>query len=144
MFSVFSNKLIELRELIEKSKTRSKDVQFFGLKESIVYLRDKPHVNIPYIIVPQIVSETDEAELLYIYATSVELRNIIKWIVTNILFEINRIDTKTLFVKNRIATSMLNKLEGKIDKDWLLVIHLAFIDNLLKVYSDCINEDLPF
>lgn len=70
----------------------------------------------------------------------------LKWINKKILFELPYASDKTIAVRLRIATSMLNKLEETkiIPKDICLKYHERLIENSSKLVSAIRTEDLPF
>lgn len=70
----------------------------------------------------------------------------LKWINKKILYELPNIDYRTVGVRLRIATSMLNSLEcsGVIPKEQCMIYHDRLIENTSRWVSLLSTEDLPF
>jgi hypothetical protein len=70
----------------------------------------------------------------------------LKWVNKKILFELPNIDYRTVGVRLRIATSMLNGLEqdGIIPKDICIKYHDRLVNNVSRLVSSINTENLPF
>lgn len=68
------------------------------------------------------------------------------WINEKILFTLPQLDVRTVAVRIRIATGMLNKLEASniISKDICIKYHSRLIKNTKELLSLIWTEDLPF
>ena len=75
-----------------------------------------------------------------------DLANVIYWINKSILTQLDILESKTLEVRLRIATSMLNKViqENNINKLVGVIIHDNFTKNLRQLYFDLKMDELPF
>ena len=75
---------------------------------------------------------------------------VLTWINKKILYELpntkGKVDDKYIWVRIRIATSMLNKLveDGIITKDMSIEYHRRLTSNVRKILSEITVEDLPF
>lgn len=76
--------------------------------------------------------------------------DLLTWVNTKILFELPKAKedfiSKTIAVRIRIATSMLNKLEeeGVLSKEICTKYHERFTSNVRQILEDIYTEDLPF
>lgn len=71
----------------------------------------------------------------------------LEWVNTNILFRITpKIDPRTIGVRVRIATNMLNifEMSGIIPKYICVTYHKRLVDNVNGIMSEVFTEDLPF
>ena len=90
--------------------------------------------------------EIDE-ERLYEYILQYrDLYNLICWINEHILTQLDTLESKTLEVRLRIATSMLNKVIYSNELNTLIgvIIHDSFVKNLKQLYFDLATDELPF
>lgn len=71
---------------------------------------------------------------------------VLKWINKKILFELPNLTRRTVGVRLRIATSMLNNLEHSdiIPKEVNLLYHDRLVRRVGSIFSAIIVEDLPF
>lgn len=148
MFSVFPEYLVALAK--SKGLTSSDK-----LKDTIHWLRNI-HVqsvsnhqggyqeDCPYLFCPNSRTE-DFHNYIYKICTTKELRDVISWVYSNIILQADLYDI-TLYVRTRIATGMLNKLEerGIISPFENIIFHAAMIDNINRVMYVVRTEDLPF
>ena len=112
------------------------------------WLSGKYHRSMFYIrlMIPDFV-EPNEAYLLSMeWAKNDKVRTVEYWITSNIFILLNDLHPKTLDVRIRIATSMMNKLvnEGKLNREMSILFHQGFVENLYKVKYDLQMESLPF
>ena len=72
--------------------------------------------------------------------------DVLKWINKRIVFELPNVDYRTVGVRIRIATNMLNKLveEDIIPKHVAIVYHTRLVDRVGEVLGKINTEDLPF
>lgn len=72
--------------------------------------------------------------------------DVLKWINRRIVFELPNVDYRTVGVRIRIATNMLNKLveEDIIPKHVAIVYHTRLVDRVGEVLGKINTEDLPF
>lgn len=90
-------------------------------------------------------SDKDD-ELLYEIWRNKDLSNIVVWINKKITLTLGLSDYRTIGVRLRIATGMLNKLvaEGKLSKDFCIRMHDNFVKTINSEISAINTEDLPF
>lgn len=69
---------------------------------------------------------------------------VLRWINRKILFPLPHLDYRTVDVRIRIATGMLNKLEGIIPKDVLIAYHMRLTTRVREIRRELWTEDLPF
>lgn len=146
MYSVFSN---YLEPLIEANIVRTKPT-----KPSEVYnqLRIAYNQGVKGILDNTVLlvsnSYEDEIEYDIIYETwqNNELLNIVHWINKNITLQLGIDDYRTIDVKLRIATGMIDKLvkTSKLNQKIALNIYSNFAFNVKNELSLINTEDLPF
>lgn len=75
-----------------------------------------------------------------------ELENIIRWVNERIVFQLDISTYRTIGVRLRIATGMINKLvyDGKITKDLGMRLHYHLVRNISAETTLLCTEDLPF
>jgi hypothetical protein len=92
-------------------------------------------------------SELDEDEIIYQMWNNADFRKVIQWINKKITLEISKeIDYRTIDVRLRIATNMLNKLvyESKLDSHINIKVHQNLVTNVKNELGLINTEDLPF
>lgn len=124
MFSVFSNSKLKPSEQIEElhswAGSNALRLLIAGPEDEPLYML-KPSV-LPWLI----------------------------WINNKILFELPKVKTANnsawIWVRIRIATSMLNNLEknGILDKDVCILYHERLTSNVRQILNEIQVEDLPF
>lgn len=72
---------------------------------------------------------------------SPRIRKLEAWITNKIVLQ-PWLSPKTVEVRLRIATNMLNSL--KIDKRLAMEMHYGFVTNIKGLFLDLLNEELPF
>lgn len=127
MFSVFSDKL------------KRAGIFTGNLKPSEIMIQYK-HRATEYCYIPFI--SDDKNEPLYIVCNL----EFLIWVNKNILFKIIEDDYKTIGVKLRIATGMLNKLasQSKIPEEIASLYHTRLVSNVKAIQMAIMLEDLPF
>lgn len=90
-------------------------------------------------------SDKDD-DILYEIWRNDSLKNIISWINKKITLSLGISDYRTIGVRMRIATGMLNKLvaEGNLSKDLCIRIHDNFVKTINGEIAAINTEDLPF
>lgn len=85
-------------------------------------------------------------DILYEIWRNKPLHDILIWVNKKITLQLGIADYRTLGVRMRIATGMLNKLtkEGLLSKDMNINIHENFINAINGELSLINTEDLPF
>jgi hypothetical protein len=141
-YHVFSEKIIEVSKMLNcppKAEFAELTEAFRNIKQHLSFTSISVTVNSCFL-------EIDE-ERMYEYILQYKgLSDLIYWINKNILMQIDALESKTLEVRLRIATSMLNKVinEKKINKLVGVVIHDNFVKNLKRLYFDLSIDELPF
>lgn len=137
MYSVFSKKLFEFRDIVEGSP-----LGFRNLADTIDVLKDKLTYTTAAFTVNSNVLENEAEDIIELIHSNRELKDVILWVNKKILKEIKDISLATLDVRLRIATGMLNKVE--IKPIMSIIIHDNFVNNLRTLYFDLKMENLPF
>lgn len=90
--------------------------------------------------------ENKRYDLMYKCCINKDLKNIISWINKKIILKLDIHDYRTIGVRLRIATGMLNKLvhEGKLSRDVGIKVHDTLVFNLNREISAINTQDLPF
>ena len=146
MFSVFSNNLIEWYKQgtkCQNPKLKEAYAEYIKLWTSGKYHRSMFYVK---LMIPDFVEPNEACKMSMEWASNSNLRTVEYWITNNIFVVLNGLRPKTLDVRIRIATSMMNKLvnEGKLDANLSILFHKGFVENLRKVWYDLQAESLPF
>lgn len=141
-YHVFSDKIIEA----SKKLGCYTETEFASLKKAYGSIKNKLFYTSMSITVNSCVLELDEERMYEYILQYKDLQNIIKWINKNILTQLDTLESKTLEVRLRIATSMLNKAvyDNDINKLVGVVIHDNFVKNLKGLYFDLKIDELPF
>jgi len=89
--------------------------------------------------------EVDD-EILYEIWSNKRLHDILIWVNKKIILVLDISDYRTIGVRMRIATGMINKLvyEGKLSQKLGTRIHNNFINIINGEFSAIATEDLPF
>lgn len=146
MFSVFSNKLINWYKQGTKRqnpKLAEAYAEYVKLWTSHKYHRSMFYIQ---LMIPDFVEPNKSQEMSMEWASNDALRTVEYWITNNIFVILNDLHPKTLGVRIRIATGMMNKLvnEGKLSRELAILFHEGFVENLGKVGYDLNVEQLPF
>ena len=88
----------------------------------------------------------DEDDVIYEICINPELRTIVRWVNRKIVLMLGIADYRTIGVRLRIATGMLNKLvyEKRLSKEKASLIHDSLVFNLNGEISAINTQDLPF
>ena len=80
------------------------------------------------------------------YILAPEAIDVLRWINRRIVFEIPNIDYRTVEVRIRIASGMLNKLvyKGIIPKNIGIIYHSRLVHRVRQILGAVNVEDLPF
>ena len=93
-------------------------------------------------------AQHDEAEddVIYEICINPDLRRIVKWVNKKLVLQLGIIDYRTIGVRLRIATGMINKLvhEKKLSEKTGMLIHFSLVSNLNREISAINTQDLPF
>ena len=85
-----------------------------------------------------------DEECLYEQCRNVDLRKLGKWIVRKIILDTHA-DTRTIGVRLRIATGILNKIDLKTGgNDLKITLQYNFVQNVQSVLRQKFAYDLPF
>lgn len=133
MFSVFSNKLIKSGTIKVNSTMKPSDI--------MMAYANSGNVLFNYSL---FTGTSAEDEPLYILRPGA--LKFLNWVNKNILCKIMIDDSRTMNVKLRIATGMLNKLEnqGVIPKEYCILYHMRMVDTIKSIHTEIMLEDLPF
>lgn len=90
--------------------------------------------------------EGDEDDVIYEICINPDLRQVVRWVNERIVLTLGIADYRTIGVRLRIATGMINKLvhEGKIPKGVGILIHQALVTNLNDEICAINTQGLPF
>lgn len=90
--------------------------------------------------------DDDEDEILYEIWRNKRLHDVLVWVNKKITLTLGIADYRTIGVRMRIATGMLNKLmyEGIISEKLNTKIHDNFVTTINGEFSAIETEDLPF
>lgn len=141
-YHVFSEKIIQLSHELgypPKAEFTVLTEAFQNIKNHLLYTSVSVTVNSCFL-------ELDE-ERMYDYILHYkDLYDVICWINKNILTQLDSLESKTLGVRLRIATAMLNKVvkTNNINELVGMIIHDNFIKNLRGLYFDLQTDELPF
>jgi hypothetical protein len=85
-------------------------------------------------------------DVLYEIWRNKDLHGVLEWINKKITLRLGIADYRTIGVRMRIATGMLNKLvsEGRLSRKMNITIHNNFITVINGELSAINTEDLPF
>lgn len=136
MFSIFSNYLALLGAKIT-AETKLNDIY---AEMRIIQSRRKCMLDCPKVFLSGI--EEEDFDVIYTICTNKDLRNLLNWVNKSIVLNLGIIDYRTLGVRLRIFTGMLNKIQ--IQKDISIKIHQNVTSNVNREMSDIVTEDLPF
>ena len=143
-YGVFSKHLLERHKLIQQARLRRKVTEDEQL--NIIITQDCLTDDIGVFKCPSNPESYIDKDITYYIAAKPEMRNILHWVNNNIVSKIINCSYSTIYVKIRIATSMLNKLvdSNVISKQDSIYIHFNMVQNLLDLKRDTIDDDLPF
>lgn len=136
MFSIFSNYLALLGAKI----TAEMKISDIYNEMRIIQSRRKVLSECPRVFLSG--NEEEDFDAIYAICTIPDLRDLLKWVNQNIILLIGIIDYRTIDVRIRIFTGMLNKIN--MDKNIALQIHQNVTSNVRQERSDLDTEDLPF
>lgn len=136
MFSIFSNYLALLGVKIT-AETKLNDIY---AEMRIIQSRHKCMLDCPKVFLSGI--EEEDFDVIYTICTNKDLRNLLNWVNKSIVLNLGIIDYRTIDVRLRIFTGMLNKIQ--IQKDISIKIHQNVTSNVKREMSDIVTEDLPF
>ena len=87
-----------------------------------------------------------EDDVIYEICINPDLRRIVKWVNKKLVLQLGIIDYRTIGVRLRIATGMINKLvhEKKLSEKTGMLIHFSLVSNLNREISAISTQDLPF
>lgn len=142
-YSIFSTIIIEHWVVAETARLRKAPTDIPNLHTCLKSKKSIPQIM--YMGNPLHNDKTAD-EISYKICTCAKLRECNDWITNNILDDLDHKSPDTCRVLLRIATDMLNKLYFNkiITKDENIYIHDCFVNNVLSLRDDLINEELPF
>lgn len=87
-----------------------------------------------------------EDDVIYEICINPDLRRIVKWVNKKLVLQLGIIDYRTIGVRLRIATGMINKLvhEKRLSEKTGMLIHFSLVSNLNREISAINTQDLPF
>ena len=140
MYSVFSNKIIEVSKMLNCCPENEKlsDV-YDNVKDKLLYTSLCVTTNSNFL-------EIDKEDAYEIILQNRVLEHVIHWINLKILTQLKTLESKTLEVRIRIATSMLNSAiqNNNLKPIWGIIMHDNFVKNLKELYFDLQIDELPF
>ena len=143
---VFSNYLDPLREenLIALTDDPKPSEVYDALR--IAYNQGAPGILNNTRMIAPITEEEDNYDIIEEVWRNSHLQFIVRWINRKITLCIGIETYRTLGVRVRIATSMINKLvnEGYLSKRMSMRIHYYLCENVRNESSLVVNEELPF
>jgi len=146
MFSVFSNKLLNWYKQGTKCQNPTLENAYESYKKQ--WNNPKYHRSMFYIglMIPDFVEPNEAYKMTMEWASNRDLCAVEYWIINSIFIVLNDLRPKTMGVRVRIATSMINRLvnEGKLNRELAILFHQGFVENLQKVKYDLQMESLPF
>jgi hypothetical protein len=126
-------------------------VKLVNMKPTEVYdkLRSTYNQGAEYLLDNvEMFAQHDEAEddVIYEICINPDLRRIVKWVNKKLVLQLGIIDYRTIGVRLRIATGMINKLvhEKKLSEKTGMLIHFSLVSNLNREISAINTQDLPF
>lgn len=131
---------LKLKERVELSMRE----QLSSVTMEIIVKKLKQQFENKYCYEPHLVCNGDylDEDCLYEYCCNPRLRNIVDWVMHNIVFQ--NIGWETMEVRKRIAVCMLDKIEMSTASDNLRII---ITDNVIKSIGSVFRQktfDLPF
>lgn len=141
-YHVFSDKIIEISKTLNccpEEEFTQLTIAYNNIKDKLLYSSISVTINSCFLEIGE--------ERMYEYLLQYkDLANVIYWINKSILTQLDILESKTLEVRLRIATSMLNKViqENNINKLVGVIIHDNFTKNLRQLYFDLKMDELPF
>lgn len=146
MYSVFSNYLEPLIEanIIRTKPTKPSEVYNqlrIAYNQGVMGILDNA-----VLLVSNSLEDEIEYDIIYEIWQNKELLNVVHWINENITLRLGIDDYRTINVKIRIATGMIDKLvrESKLSLKIALSIYSNFGFNVQNEMSLINTEDLPF
>ena len=146
MYSVFSNYLEPLIEanIIRTKPTKPSDIYNqlrIAYNQGVTGIIDNT-----VLLVSNSYEDEVEYDIIYEIWQNNELLNIVHWINKNITLQLGIDDYRTIDVKLRIATGMIDKLvrTSKLNQKIALNIYSNFAFNVKNELSLINTEDLPF
>lgn len=87
-----------------------------------------------------------EDDVIYEICINPDLRQIVEWVNKKLVLQLGIIDYRTIGVRLRIATGMINKLvhEKRLSEKTGMLIHFSLVSNLNREISAINTQDLPF
>lgn len=146
MYSVFSDYLMPLIEanIIRTKPTKPSEVYNqlrIAYNQGVMGILDNA-----VLLVSNSLEDEIEYDIIYEIWQNKELLNVVHWINENITLRLGIDDYRTINVKIRIATGMIDKLvrESKLSLKIALSIYSNFGFNVQNEMSLINTEDLPF
>ena len=141
-YHVFSDKIIE----ISKTLNCYPEEEFARLTKAYNSVKNNLLYTSISVIVNSCFLEIGEERMYEYLLQYKDLANVVYWINKNILVQLDTLESKTLEVRLRIATAMLNKAidTNNINRLIGVVIHDNFVKNLKQLYFDLNVDELPF
>lgn len=141
-YNVFSDKIIEVSKMLNCYP----ETEFAQLTEAYRNIKDKLLYTSISVTVNSCFLEIGEERMYEYLLQYKDLQEVVYWINRNILTQLDTLESKTLEVRLRIATAMLNKAieNNNINSLVGVVIHDNFVKNLKRLYFDLGIDELPF
>ena len=146
MISIFSNYLDSLKKTGFVNLTEQPKPSEVYEKLRIAYNQGAKFIEGTPTMIAPILEDEDNIDILYEVSTNNHLRILVRWINRRITLFIGIADYRTLGVRLRIATSMLNKLVENdiVPRDIAEKIHYYLCNNVRNECNLITDEDLPF
>lgn len=141
-YSLFSNKIIDFSKICNCFL----DTEHCILTNSYQHVKSKLLYTCSTVTTSSNFLGISEDKMYDILLQDNGLYTIICWINKNILIQLDTLESKTLEVRLRIATSMLNKViqQQNINNLVGIIIHDNFVKNIKELYYDLNTDQLPF
>ena len=142
--SVFSNYLVEAG-FVSADETL-KPSQVYDKLRSIYNQGVEGLIDNTRMFLPKHADEEYRLDVYYDMFSTPDIKPLIRWVNTRIVLTLGLTDYRTIGVRMRIATGMLNKLvyDKKVSRKLAIIIHDTLISNLNDELSAINTEDLPF
>ena len=113
----------------------------YSLRTALTLYGEHEDYGIPDVFIAEDTPKDLADAIMTARCLSPRIRKVEAWITNNIVLQPS-LSPKTVEVRLRIATNMLNSME--IDKRLAMEMHYGFVTNIKGLFLDLLNEELPF
>lgn len=113
----------------------------YSLRTAVTLYGEHEDYGIPDVFIAEDTPEDLADAIMTARCLSPRIRKVEAWITNKIVLQPS-LSPKTVEVRLRIATNMLNSLD--IDKRLAMEMHYGFVTNIKGLFLDLLNEELPF